>query len=1173
MGNRDFQRRLRLRRAARRTLRLEPLEDRLFLSATSMLPAISPTWFQDITDADTPDHVNPATLSLDAAYESAKSEASDGGDGKTYDWIVRFDGDSLGGIGSIAQTAGLLTGGGIQFEVLRGLGLVGQVLVRSSGESIAGVADWLAQNSHVASYEVDVVQKLQAVPDDPQYGQLWGLENLGQTGGTVDADIDAEAAWDVSTGSSSIVVGVIDTGVDYTHSDLAANIWTNPGEIAGNGLDDDGNGFIDDVHGYDFVNNDGDPMDDHNHGTHVAGTIAAAGNDGQGITGVNWSSSIMGLKFLSAGGSGYTSDAVRAVNYATMMRTTYGVNVRVTNNSWGGGGYSDALASAIQASGDAGILFVAAAGNDGTNNDLGPHYPSNYELPNVISVAASNHYDNLAYFSNYGAGTVDLAAPGRSIYSTVPGNGYASYSGTSMATPHVAGVAALAWSVAPEATVAEVRDAIFQGTDVLASLSGTCTTGGRLNAFNTLQLLGEADPETPVIASLQASPYTITAGTGVTLTAQGVADPDGSITAVHFYEDTNVNGTWDAADASLGVDTTLVDSQAAVSYDTTGLALGTHRFFARAVDNASNWSAARSTIVTVIPPDDHGGNAATATAANIGSTLSGTIGTGDDEDWFAFDAVADAVYCFSVELLTMEDSMLMLYDQDGSSLLEWDDDGGPGYASSLSWVATADGTFFLAVVSYPGSATGDYRLSLEQLVDDHGNDAASATAITPGSTLDGYIESAGDVDFFAFDAVAGRRYTLETTLLGLEDSTISLYDQDGSNLIGYDDDGSEQLFASRLVWAAPASGTYYAAVESWGTTETGDYRLELRQSLPVSLGSVDYHEIVVPGAYDLDLWYRLETVHDGLLSVASDFEGVSSWFEMSLYSAAFTEVDFSGGYDGVERLDWTAGAGDTYYVSIVGSVGGGTLRLANLVQQNGSTVTVHGTDGDDTFDLTAGDSHGVTVNDVAYTFSSASVTQFVFNGDGGSDAILMTGSAGDDTAVLYPTFGTLTGPQYAATVTGAAQISVLGGGGTDEVHFYDSAGDDTFVATPDYAAMYGAGFSNRAYSFASAYSYATAGGTDQASAAPSRPPEGAASVAVSLTPALAEAPTRPAAEAAEVSAPRLLYAGDLYDLTEAYRRTSAYAAANVIDSDASSDSTRTRSIDLLLETEATWLAN
>ncbi|MEA5523368.1 S8 family peptidase, partial [Limnoraphis robusta] len=271
---------------------------------------------------------------------------------------------------------------------------------------------------------VDSIEEPDATPDDPSYSQLWGLNNTGQTGGRVDADIDAPEAWDYTTGGS-VVVGVIDTGVDWSHPDLAANMWRNTGEIANNGIDDDGNGYVDDYYGYDFVNNDGNPYDDHYHGTHVAGTIAASGDNGTGVTGVAWTAEIMALKFLSSSGSGTTYNAIRAVEYATQM------GADITNNSWGGGGYSSGLRDAIAAAGNAGSVFIAAAGNNSTNNDSSPHYPSNYNPSNVISVASTDHNDSLSWFSNYGRTSVDLAAPGSSIYSTSPGNGYRTLSGTS----------------------------------------------------------------------------------------------------------------------------------------------------------------------------------------------------------------------------------------------------------------------------------------------------------------------------------------------------------------------------------------------------------------------------------------------------------------------------------------------------------------------------------------------------------------------------------------------------------------------------------------------------------------------------------------------------------------------------------------------------------------------
>ena len=325
-------------------------------------------------------------------------------------------------------------------------------------------------------------------PDDTGFGQLWGMHNTGQTGGIPDVDIDAPGAWDFGTGDSTVVVGVIDTGVDYNHEDLAANMWVNPGEIAGNGIDDDGNGFIDDIHGWDFANDDNDPMDGHGHGTHVSGTIGAVGNNGAGVTGVCWRVRIVAIKFLTDGGSGSTSDAVDCVEYATK------VGVRLTNNSWGGGPFSTALRDAIAQADTAGILFVAAAGNDATDNDVLPHYPSNYTLDNVISVANITAWDQLSSLSNWGATSVDLAAPGSGIVSTLPGNNYGSKSGTSMASPHVAGAAALVWSVSPGLSHDDVKAAIMASVDTTAALKGRMVSGGRLNVSTALSQLDSIPP-------------------------------------------------------------------------------------------------------------------------------------------------------------------------------------------------------------------------------------------------------------------------------------------------------------------------------------------------------------------------------------------------------------------------------------------------------------------------------------------------------------------------------------------------------------------------------------------------------------------------------------------------------------------------------------------------------
>ncbi|MCB0325194.1 MAG: S8 family serine peptidase [Bdellovibrionales bacterium] len=323
------------------------------------------------------------------------------------------------------------------------------------------------------------------VPNDPSFSQLWGMRNEGQTGGTAGVDIDAPEAWELTTGSEEVVVGVVDTGINYLHPDLQANMWRNPDEIAGNGLDDDSNGVVDDVYGFSALQQSGDPLDQNGHGTHCAGTIGGRGNNGIGIAGVNWKVRLMALQFLDASGYGSTEGAIAAIEYAVAMKRA-GVNLRVLNNSWGGGGYSLALEDAIRAAQDAGILFVVAAGNSGADNDASPTYPANYDLDNIVTVGALDHNGNLASFSNFGATSVHVAAPGVDILSTWLGEGYTSLNGTSMATPHVTGVAALVLSREPTLGYRDLRSRLVQTVSLLPQLSGLIAAPGIVNAQRAL---------------------------------------------------------------------------------------------------------------------------------------------------------------------------------------------------------------------------------------------------------------------------------------------------------------------------------------------------------------------------------------------------------------------------------------------------------------------------------------------------------------------------------------------------------------------------------------------------------------------------------------------------------------------------------------------------------------
>jgi subtilisin family serine protease len=325
------------------------------------------------------------------------------------------------------------------------------------------------------------------IPNDTYFSQLYGLYNYGQTGGTPGADIKAAAAWTITTGSPSVVVALIDTGVDYSHPDLAANMWVNSGEIAGNGVDDDGNGYADDIYGFFTSDQSADPMDTVGHGTHVAGTIGAVGNNSQGVIGVSPQVRIMALKSMLAGGYGVVSDAVRAIDYLIAMKQR-GVNVRVINASW----YADtaefptALYEAVKAARDNNIVFVVAAGNNAQDIDATAAYPASFDLENVITVAALDHNDNLASFSNYGATRVHVAAPGVNIYSTMPGGSYTYKNGTSMAAPHVTGLVALMAAQYPQYTYQQIRSKILSTVDTLPNLQGRVLTAGRINAWKAL---------------------------------------------------------------------------------------------------------------------------------------------------------------------------------------------------------------------------------------------------------------------------------------------------------------------------------------------------------------------------------------------------------------------------------------------------------------------------------------------------------------------------------------------------------------------------------------------------------------------------------------------------------------------------------------------------------------
>ena len=357
---------------------------------------------------------------------------------------------------------------------------LGVHVVRAPGRTVQDLLDTFSANPDVLYAEPNYIVQAVATPNDPLYSQLYGMTKIG-----------APAAWDVTTGATSAVIGVIDTGVDYNHSDLAANIWSAPSSftvnIGGMSITCPAGS-----HGFNAITKTCDPLDDHYHGTHVSGTIGGVGNNATGVAGVNWTARIMGLKFLSSSGSGSTADAVSAIQFAVQVKALFAgtatpVDVRILSNSWGGGGYSQTLLDAINLANSSAMLFVVAAGNSAADTEAFAFYPANYTAPNVISIAATDSVDALASFSNYGTATVHLGAPGVSTLSTAPNNSYQSLSGTSMATPHVAGAALLTLAACPSMSAADLKRALQNTTDPVASLNGKTISGGRLNVAKMVQ--------------------------------------------------------------------------------------------------------------------------------------------------------------------------------------------------------------------------------------------------------------------------------------------------------------------------------------------------------------------------------------------------------------------------------------------------------------------------------------------------------------------------------------------------------------------------------------------------------------------------------------------------------------------------------------------------------------
>lgn len=513
---------------------------------------------------------------------------------------------------------------------LIGAGNSGRVKARTM--NIVALMQLLGRDPDVELVEPNYIVQASADANDTYYNLLWGLKNTGQTiGGQLGvsgADIEATKAWDFTKGSTANVVGIVDTGVNYSHPDLAANMWKAPKQFTVN----IGGTLVTcavGTSGFNAISKTCDPNDDNDHGSHVAGTIGAVGNNGTGVTGVNWTASMMGLKFLSRSGSGSTSDAINAIEFAIQAKQQNVANVRVLNNSWGGGGYSALLKEKIEHANANGILFVASAGNSGANNDITPSYPASYDVPNVISVAATDNRDQLASFSNYGANSVDLGAPGVNIASTSK-TGYLYMSGTSMAAPHVSGVAALVLAKCSLDTAA-LRANLLGSVESIGALLGKTTTGGRLNAYNALNTCGGTPPPPAKDFSLSATPATLSTtqgGTAQTTVSVSTTGWDGASIAL------SAAGLPSGASASFSPDSLNGNGSSGVTISTaSSTPAGTYTVVISGVSGGTTKTTSVSLTVTAPQTPDFGISVSPATvvvkrgaAANYTVTVTATGG-------------------------------------------------------------------------------------------------------------------------------------------------------------------------------------------------------------------------------------------------------------------------------------------------------------------------------------------------------------------------------------------------------------------------------------------------------------------------------------------------------------------------------------------------------------------
>jgi hypothetical protein len=733
----------------------------------------------------------------------------------------------------------------------------------ASGDVDAAIAK-LSKDPRVRYAEPNHVITIDSLPNDPAFANTWGLNNTGQTingaPGTPDADIDAPEAWNVTTGSPNVTVAVIDTGVDWSHPDLSSRIWINPGEncsgCRNDGIDNDHNGFVDDWHGWDFANNDNNPTDDHGHGTHVAGTIGAAGNNAVGVAGINWNVRIMPVKFLNSQGSGTDAGAVSAVLYAAQN------GADVMNNSWADDVYSQALADAITVADQHNSLFVAAAGNNGTDNDSSPTYPASYDLPNVVAVAATDNTDNRAFFSNTGRRSVDLGAPGVDIYSTWPGGNYQYLSGTSMATPHVAGAAALAKAAFPSASAVGLKALLLGTVDPKPALATTTSSGGRLNIGNAV-----ACNATPQVWIDSPGPgFSVDAGTPISFSAiaANCADPNG-----------------------LSVSATANSSPVSLTARGDGLYTGT---FTPGSGGAVTFSVTASNGTTSATRSVSGSVRTSLSISPGGPPVTVTSFSGEPIP-LKFNGTAGERVSVSLTNVTMLIAQVSIQSPSGASLASTYAGGGGGFVDTTTLPTTGSYTINVAPLA---SSTGSMTLQLYDVPPD-----ASASATPGGSAVSVSTTAPGQNARVSFSGTAGQRISVQISNATFTFALVSIVKPDGSALGNNRFIGPGSTFIDTT--SLPSAGTYAMVIDPNGAS-TGSATLQIYDVPPDAGGTI------TPGGAPVTVATTVPGQNGRLTFAGTAGQRVSLKISSVSYSAATAQMlDPSGNAVGGSVLFGTGG--------------------------------------------------------------------------------------------------------------------------------------------------------------------------------------------------------------------------------------------------------------------------